>query len=369
MHEQLTRRQDDEGAVVVLFAIILGTGLIFILLALVVDLGRAQVARGEAQNVADTVALSLAYNCVTRPDLCTSQLTATTYAEQLASQYAGTKTLFGSITNVCGSLTGACPAQNASRFSCRPASAPRYVRVSARGSSTSSSGTVPFFFSRLFNASPSVVVSGCSQASWGQVSTAPVRVPIVMSICDFYRYLPQPIKEWKNEIAACTSGIDYDGVVHSGNFRGFFPVKRPTGSTLSWFDGSCSAPIAIKAGDVFIKEASDVCKINAGATSGIVSVLNSMLNVPTLLPVTKAYLNNSVVVDSFAQFTLLGYTIAGDQFGATNLPWTQDCLDKIGNATSGNKCIFGTFTSVVIPYQKIDYSIPNLGVNTLMPLP
>jgi Flp pilus assembly protein TadG len=357
---------DDAGAVMIVFAILLGAGVLFGLLALVADVGQAYLARRDAQNVADLAATSLAYTCVTSPSVCASVASATATAEQIAAANAEGKRVYSTITRVCGPKTDACPAPSTNTYDCRATNAPNYIRVSTTGSSSLGRGIVPLIFAPLIGAGDRTSVIGCSQAAWGQVSTAPIKVPLVFSICSLVPGDSLSIKEWDGSTLTIpcepNAGYNLPTSTYTGSFYGFLLAKRKPGETS--FSTDCSTSIQIRVGDVLQREASSICG------KALRSQLDVMIGVPTLVPVARTALGGSgdITIASFAQFTLKGYNIAGLTSGSAPVGgWPAACSQ--GSSSSGANCVFGTFSSVVVPYQEINYTVANLGTNTVIALP
>lgn len=361
--------KEDSGATVVLFALLLGAGVLLGLLALVVDSGQGYQGRRDAQDVADLASLSIAYQCVKNSASCTDQTQVTTIANQVATANAPGKRIYSDVTRVCG-ISATCPTLTTNRYECRATSAPKFVRVYTRARTAQSTTGIPYFFAPLAGGPTNGAFAGCSQSGWGQVAAAPIQVPIILSICEFHLSVAQESQEWKNEIlpasSLCNSGSDFDGLGHTANFRGFMLIK-PTDATYPWFDATCAAPVLVKVTDGLTKVASNICT-GLGTVS---DVLAAMLNKPKIVPVAKVLDGGSAktTIASFAMYELLGYTLKGVRHGDLSIPWSATCLSTVGNETSGNRCIYGRFLTTVIPYQKINYTVPNLGVNTVTPIP
>ena len=95
--------RDERGAVAVIVALMLGTGVLTGIGALVIDVGQIYQERAELQNGADAAALAVAKSCAT--GTCAPTLSAQ-YANENASALTG-KT---AASTVCGSGTlGTCP--------------------------------------------------------------------------------------------------------------------------------------------------------------------------------------------------------------------------------------------------------------------
>lgn len=361
------KMKDESGAVAVLFSIIVGAGVLFGLLVVVADGGQLYSARRDSQDVADLVALSLAHDCIYNSTICLSSVTAKQRAVDTAQLNATGKKLFATVIDVCGSPLGGCQPRTV-KYPCSDRTR-NYIRVYTRESSASQEGQVPLFFSPLIQGTNSAQVTSCAQAAWGQVKAAPIKVPVIFSMCAFNQ-TNVVIREWKSSVGTvsppCYSGPDFDSITHPGNFQGFFPIQRP--ATGDWFDTTCTNSVVVNVQAQYTREASDICR------DGLSTVLGTMIGKATLVPISDTVVSGVATVTSFGHFVLLGFTVAGtpsplnDPSINWSAVWDDWCL-RSGASASGNKCLYGKFTPIMIPYQDIDFTVPNLGVNTVLSIP
>ena len=116
-------RRDDRGAVATMFVILLATGVLLGMLALVVDIGLLYAEREELQSGADSAAIAIADQCA----LDGSANCATSAVTALAATYANANAKDGTsnVLQVCGKLPGgtwpACPAPVGNLTDCIPA--------------------------------------------------------------------------------------------------------------------------------------------------------------------------------------------------------------------------------------------------------
>lgn len=173
-------RRDDRGAVGVLIALLIGSGVLLGMAALVIDVGQIYQNRAELQNGADAAALAIARQCALGTCASGSALaTAATFADSNAS--ALTQGTAG-VSAVCGSDgLGSCSAYIGSGLTDCPADPTddlvNFVDVQTETKLPSGSTLLPpVFGSTLVGNSTydGTTVKACAQAEWqpGAVVTA-----------------------------------------------------------------------------------------------------------------------------------------------------------------------------------------------------
>jgi hypothetical protein len=181
------RRPDDRGAVGVTFAILLASGVLLGALALVVDVGRIYVERGELQNGADSAALAIARACAEDLPECGSK----DAIEALAARYANLNAQDGhsAVDSVCGEVPGgllpACGAQPANLTGCLGEAPPdQYVEVHLSTLLGDGSTVLPPAFAQtLSGADAGTTVGACARAAWGPADLTILAITI--STCEF----------------------------------------------------------------------------------------------------------------------------------------------------------------------------------------
>jgi Flp pilus assembly protein TadG len=163
----------ERGAVAVLIAILLGSGVLLTCGALVVDVGGAYAERAQLQNGADSAALATANACAVSTTACTGSTDASTAAGWFANANANDGT--SALTAVCGHAANgrlqACPtgSQLTGCQSTAPAAGSNYAEVHTRTRTSSGSGFLPPAFGRAVLGSryPGMQEDACARAEWG----------------------------------------------------------------------------------------------------------------------------------------------------------------------------------------------------------
>ncbi len=185
------RCQPDEGAVLVIVAIFFAAGVIFSLLALVVDVGGMLGERRESQNAADSASFALAQRCAFDDSECSFD------AEAQALANANSRDGVTDITEVCGwaasywtraQRLGACgPSTSPVVNDCQPVDTsayPNVVRVRTYTLTSAGDSEYPSIFGGVFAGEQQGLASGaCSQTAWGVPSRAVVALPFLLPIC------------------------------------------------------------------------------------------------------------------------------------------------------------------------------------------
>jgi Flp pilus assembly protein TadG len=175
---------DDRGAVALLVAVLLSTGVLLGMAALSVDVGQLYAERRQVQNGADAAALAVAASCATSTT-CTS---ATAGIAGLNANDGAT-----AVVSVCGAgrpALAACPAGSGpvlTQCAAPPAGAEGWVRVrTATGSSGGGTLLPPTFAQALAgNAGyAGTQVQACAQAAWGGEASG-TSLPLTLSACEW----------------------------------------------------------------------------------------------------------------------------------------------------------------------------------------
>ena len=179
------RGDGGRGAIGVLVAVLIGSGVLLGMAALVVDVGQLYQNRAELQNGADAAALAVAKSCA--KGNCDSTIaTATQYADDNASGLTGGK---ANVTFVCGVNGGAqlgsgtCPVAAKNVCPANPPGGSNYVDVET--STRMPNGTTvlpPVFAETLAGSHSGSTVYACSQAEWGAPLTS-TAIGFTISAC------------------------------------------------------------------------------------------------------------------------------------------------------------------------------------------
>jgi Flp pilus assembly protein TadG len=336
-------RHDERGVVAALVAILLGTGVLLGMGALVIDVGQIYQERAELQNGADAAALAVAKSCALgacAPGVAGQQ--ADGNASNLTGGTAGVQLVCGS-----GSLPG-CPAPTGTLASCpsAPPAGTNFVDVYTE-TETSSGSTLlpPAFATSIMGAGyQGTTVRACAQAEWGAPSAATVTA-LTISACEWdqdtsqgtlfasappYSVNPQP-----------APGFDHQLTLDPGNDTGCAtePAGADNPGIFGWAQdatGNCSLPVS---GSTFPASA------GGPATAACQAVLQNaqQSQVPILVPVyVSQNAGNTYALKGFADFVVTGYNFP---FGFAAADW----LNPANTCTGTNYCVTGYFVQGVIP--------------------
>jgi hypothetical protein len=351
-------RRDERGVIGVLVAVLIGSGVLLGMGALVIDLGRVYQNRAELQNGADAGALAVASSCALGGlcTLATALPLATHYASANASGLTGHQAALGL---VCGSgLLGACPAGTGGLTDCPPPPAgTNYVDVHTITLTGTGSGLLPPLFGGILGSQGSDV-KACAQAEWGSPASA-TTAAFTISACSWYAYTadgagypaPPPYPPDIPPIALA------DHVLVEHGTRGAratgCPPYQPSGQdapgTFGWTagSGSCSALIggsniggtgtASYGGTAGTQAPADCRSVLQGAQAN-----DTVLDVPVYSSIRPAGAGVSYTLLGFAAFVITGYHLGS---GGSATDW----LNPANNCTGARICIDGYFTQALIP--------------------
>lgn len=195
----------DGGAIQVLFGVLVASGMLLAMLAVVVDGGRLRVEQNELRSGADAAAIAVARSCAeTGCDLSTGPSGT---AGRLADANAGDGA--AGITRICGTGPGAasCPAPDpASLATCAaaPPAAGSYVEVATRTELPGGSTILPpLVAGTVFGTYTGTTVGACARAAWGAPTGIDRAFPIMISACAWRqatlggtRYADPPSPSW-----------------------------------------------------------------------------------------------------------------------------------------------------------------------------
>ena len=335
-------RRDERGVVAAIVAILLGTGVLLGMGALVIDVGQIYQERAELQNGADAAALAVAKSCALgacAPGVAGQQ--ADGNASNLTGGTAGVQLVCGS-----GALPG-CPGPTGSLASCpsAPPAGTNFVDVYTETETASGSTLLPpaFATSIMGAGYKGTTVRACAQAEWGAPSAATVTA-LTISACEWdqdtsqgtlfasappYSQNPQP-----------APGFDHQLTLDPGNGNGC--LTEPGGAddpgTFGWAQdatGNCSLSVR----GAF--PASAPPSVTAACRAVLQNAQQSQ--VPILVPVyVSQNAANTYVLKGFADFVVTGYNL---QAGFSAADW----LNPANTCTGATYCLTGYFVPGVIP--------------------
>jgi hypothetical protein len=328
-----SRRRADRGAVAVIVALVVGSGVLLGMAALVVDVGNIHVEREQLQSGADAGVIRIAQTCAVGPTGCAS-------AAGIARRYADANAVDGrsGIGVVCGrgGHLAACPAPSGRLTDCvrsAPASG-NYVEVHADTLLPDGATVLPPVFAQaLVKSYRGPAVSACARAGWGAPTSA--RLALAISVCDWDRYTgagtsyPDPPTE-----QIIDSGDDPNaGVCH--------PPGATTPGGFGWLDdpgGDCRRRVVADGtyrGDP------------AGMSPACEAVLERARRSgrALLMPVYDAVTARGGVVGytvlGFAAFVVTGWRLPGSSVRST--------LTGRSSCDRSTVCVYGYFTRTTMP--------------------
>lgn len=354
---------ETRGSVSIIVSILVASGVLLGMLAIVVDVGRAYGERRLVQNGAEAAAMAVARQCALDASACTGSAARPT-ASNLANLNAGADEVTA-LDEVCGSGSlGACRTLGTHVWECQSATNYRsFARVRTATRESDGATILPPIFARAIGAD-GVGLWACSQAIWGATSSAQVTFPIALSACDYVSNADAVIRIFEEPTfvpgqgPTCTYrdslGVEY---TLPDMVKGFFYVQLDPNRR------ECTTPVLVTVGSMLERSTNIVqlCGTNYEAA------LQTMVGVPTALPifdqVTVSGLGTAQMrVANFVSFTLKGYRLGGGrEFGAPPGGWPLDCRGS-------NRCIFGTFGQAVVP-GGVDPGSPNLGLQSIQLIP
>jgi hypothetical protein len=386
-----SKSRAQRGAVIVLVAILFGSGVLIGMVSLVVDSGQLLLEKTITQISADNVASALAHHCAANTSECTSTISANNSLVAISrSTYSKHPP---AIISVCGnplavtlhSTLATCAGFTGIPRDCVTPSASyaAYVRVYT-GYTAATGGTplFPLLNNLIHGTSSNPSIMACSQAAWGTVSAVASNAtampfPIAVSLCTA---LDSTIVGKKTPLSSTDTVVE--GLLGGRNTttsttcagkkdQNNSTVVYPSGAQFVAFDvinRPNSGKISI--GDTLTENALWNASTVTTYQRGLQSMITSKASY--LIPVVTDTRVASKVVVGFVAFQVLAYkyylggpysyypTTASTSFPtrAQNTCSNFCLVGAISNATTQSASLFTT--SGTLSY--------NLGVNTIRPL-
>jgi Flp pilus assembly protein TadG len=352
------RLADERGAVAATVAIVLGTGVLLGMSAVVVDVGRLYAEREQLQSGADAAAWAIAETCVQEPASCANQVAR-------ARQYAGDNAADGAagVSVICGRGAGllTCPPAATNRTGClgaAPASG-NYAEVRTHTELPDGSTLVPPSFARAFAGDyAGTDVGACARVAWGPPRRA-TGMAVTFSTCEWNALTDNGTTFWP----APSSGLpaaSAERVVYLKDNRSTTCDAGPSGwdrpGGFGWLDDPTSTcTTTVEADGTFGgntgNSVSQPCKTALPA-------LRSERRV-TLIPIYDGVTGNGSHITyhlaGFASFVLTGYYLSG----FTEPSW----LSGTHHCSGSERCLYGYFTRGLVPTTGAEIGGPDLGVS------
>ncbi len=350
---------DDGGAVAATLAILLGTGVLLGMAAVVVDVGRIYAEREQLQTGADAAAWMVAETCARQPDRCAEQGVR-------AAEYAGANAADGAadIAEICGRGPGlpGCSEQPTNRTAClglAPAGG-NYAEVRTRTLRRDGGTLLPPTFARAFAGDDAgTSVAACSRVAWG----APRRssgMAVTFSKCEWDAVTDAGATLWPSPAdgvppESAERIIYLKGTGGAGTCPAGPPGwDRPGG--FGWLDdsaGDCTTTVEIDGsfGGNTGNSVSGPCRTALAASR--------TERRPALIPIYDGVVGSGARTTyhlaGFASFVLTGYYQSG--FSAPS--W----LTGRHSCGGSERCLYGYFTRALVPTTGVAIDGPELGVS------
>jgi Flp pilus assembly protein TadG len=353
--------RDEQGAVVVIVAMLLGGGVLLGIGALVVDAGQLYQERAELQNGADAAAIGVAKTCAL--GAC-DPAAATSYADANASRLTGGA---AGVSLVCGSgAMGACPASTGAMTDCPPPPAGvNYVNVYTSTLTASGSTLLPPVFAATLLGNSNYqgsTVRACAQAEWGPPASA-TAVALTMSACEWDQATQQGAAFPPAPPQLPAPSADQVLTLKAGNGSGC--ATEPAGadgpgvfSVAAHPRGNCTVPIS---GPTFPGRARPFVSFSCQLILQNAQQQQTPILVPVYVSVSGPGGTGSYTLDGFADFIVTGYNLPGF-FGSTF--YAPDWLNPANSCQGTNYCLNGYFVQGVAPFTG-SLGGTNLGVSVI----
>lgn len=351
----------DHGAVAATLAVMLGTGVLLGMAAVVVDVGRLYAEREQLQTGADAVAWAVAENCVLQPEQCGDQRLSTgRYAEANAADGAA------GIAEICGRGPGlpSCTVSPTNRTAClgAPPSAGSYAEVRTRTLQRDGGTLLPPTFARAFAGDDAgTAVGACSRVAWGAPRQA-TGMAVTFSTCEWNALTNGGTTIWPKPSIGVPPPSAERIVYLKGTGGATTCPAGPSGwdrpGGFGWLDdstGTCSTTVDIGGsfGGNTGNSVSQPCRTALAA----VRSRHDVALIPIYDGVTGNGSHTTYHLAGFASFVLTGYRQSG--FSAPS--WLTG-----GHSCSGNeRCLYGYFTKALVPTTGVTIDGPELGVSVV----
>jgi Flp pilus assembly protein TadG len=340
------RGGSDRGAITALVAVLAAGGVLLGLGAVVVDVGQLYAERERLQTGADAAALAVARACASTPSACGNQTgLAQTYAN--ANGWGGTS----SVTVVCGRAPGLpnCPPAATNLTAClgTPPSAGTYVEVRTATRRPDGSTLLPptFAGALLGGGYRGSQVAACARVAFGSPSTAS-GFAVTVSSCEWNTMTGGGASYWSPPGTALPPASTEKPIyLHNTTGASTCPAG-PSGwdapGGFGWLDdptGTCTATVS--AGGTYGGNT------GASASNPCQSALQNaytnrqQLLVPVYDGIAYSGTHTTYHLAGFSAFVLTGWWLPGSN--------AKSWLSGRNLCTGSNKCLYGYFTTGLLP--------------------
>ncbi|MGA0856902.1 MAG: TadE/TadG family type IV pilus assembly protein [Candidatus Nanopelagicales bacterium] len=342
----------ESGGVAVLFAILLGSGVLLALVGFSLDIGINTLAKSYAQESAERSVKNVALSCIEVEDACNTTAQITAINETHLNATSITSDLLNTeILSICGSLSFApgllpCPLTFTPTATCNPVPSAfqnAYVEVRTKT-------WAPSYF---FNPGSGKYRQGCSHVGIGSPASAGILFPIAVSCAEYADFQLTNEVVYLEDFKYPTTAIPNCSNDLQGNL---VDAKAPTAQfvTMDYFERQpnlpqfpstgfdCTNPVAVYLGDGLNASnisppnlcSSDILNNMRGQVDGQTGVLMPIIRARdnVKFPTDAIYTSNvKNIVVAFAQIQIVSYRFGpqlGYWYGAPSANPTRRQIDN-----------------------------------------
>lgn len=363
LRTRLAGAHSDRGAVATTVTLLLASGVLLGMAALVVDVGNLYAERGQLQNGADGGAIKVAQICATNPVDCSPEVTdfddvVDRYAERNANDGAAAATVCGR-----GGELAACPAWQDRLTNCvgPPPEDKSYVEVHTSTRTTDGSTVLPPVFAQaVVGGFEGAQVAACSRVAWGPPARA-TTLALTISACDWNRYTAggtgydeeEVVLPVYDETAPGACGIAGTSAANLGGYRWLEDADRECRATASIAEVN---GYPVSTGDSRPAGRADDCD------DALASLRTS--EQPVLVPVFDQVTGRGGTaryhVSGLAAFVVTGWHLPTSKV-PSSVTGRDACADE------EKSCVFGYFTQTLVPGGGA-IGGPDLGARVVAPI-
>jgi Flp pilus assembly protein TadG len=389
--------KNEDGAVAVLFSILVSSGLVIGLFVMVFDVGSLYSERRVIQNAADSSVLATAQECALDGTGAILNVTGAypgsvcgtqSYTLDFATKYANLNSP-DSLTNVsetCGRAylssinLGTCNALNNGQYECKSVSSDykNFVRVKTSTLQTSGTSIKSLFTSPSNPSNAEVTVVGCAQSAWGKAGYAPISFPFALPICDYQISGTKLIQDFSSNDPVVPGGCSITDL--NGDIFPYINPPPTKGFSLLSELGcpGITVPTNVNVGDVLRIESSftQMAQQCPSGQNQFLTQLATFVNKSIFVPVVTSVFCESTSVNcqgnytfrvaSFYSLKFLGakFKNQGSVGSGPNSVWPSAC-------DSTSNCLYGTFERAIVPGADVslDPNFPAVGAMAVQLLP
>lgn len=341
------RARDERGAVGILFSVLLATGVLFGLMAITFDFGNLNANHSQLQSSADAAALVAARTCATT-GTCPDPAALDMISQLNDSGSTNSSTVLPPLCGVGGNLVRGCTDDN-NRVTLCPQTGwtGNYVEVHTQK-------TTDVTFADNGNG---VDQSGqaCAAAAWGPVGGGTV-LPLTIPACMF-NTLTSDGTDLGTPDSHTTVAIAINAQAET-----VCPGQEGPPGGKGWLDpdeSGCATTAVVGESNTGAGKGSDYTNCFKVGTVLFLPIYDATADTGT---------NGTYHIVGITGFYLAGFT--SPSVGAQGITGTPPCptvdynVDPAAKGT-GNRCIWGYFTSGVVPLGQIDVEAPETGVTAI----